>query len=154
MTRRNGDDLLVVTSAGGVLLDMLALARSYPGERRFVASDAIDTRTELACEATVFRPEPVVRHPSSLLREAVSAWRSLRSDRPRVLISAGTALAVPWFVSAMLLGVPRVWVETFNIVDRQGLAARVCARCATLVAVQHPERVATHLRTVLVGELV
>lgn len=155
MARRSNDihDLLVVTSAGGVLLDALALARSYPGGRRFVASDAIDTRSELAGEAVEFRPEPALGRPLTLAREALVAWRALRARPPRLVISAGTALAVPWFLVATALRVPRVWVETFNIVEGQGLAARVCARYATLVAVQRPERVAAHLRTVLVGEL-
>ncbi len=146
-------DLLVVSSAGGVLLDALALGRSYPGSCSFVAVDAVDTREELAAEHVEFRREPSLRRPLGLLAESVVAWRSMRRRRPGLVLSAGTALAVPWFVAAAVLRVPRVWVETFNIIDRQGLAARVCARIATLVAVQHPARLGVHLRSVLVGEL-
>lgn len=145
--------LLVLSSAGGVLLDALALARSYPGPRRFVVADALDTREELDGEHALFRPEVLLREPLTLLRELAVAWRSLRQDPPELILSAGTAIAVPWFLAARLLRVPCIWVETLNIVERQGLAARICARSATLVAVQHEDRVAAHLRTVLVGEL-
>jgi len=148
-----GAGLLVVSSAGGVLLDVLALGRAYDGTRRHVVVDSLDTREELLDEDVVFRPEPALREPHTLLKELIFAWRSLRRSRPELLLSAGTALAVPWFLAAAVLRIPRVWVETLNIIDTQGLAARVCARSATLVAVQHQERVGVHLRTVLVGEL-
>ncbi|MCC6225149.1 MAG: hypothetical protein IT195_01915 [Microthrixaceae bacterium] len=148
-----GGGLLVVSSAGGVLLDVLALARAYSGRRRHVVVDSLDTCEELQGEEVVFRPEPALRKPHTLLAESLFAWRSLRRSRPDLLLSAGTALAVPWFLVAAVLRIPRVWVETLNIIDTQGLAARICARNATLVAVQHDERVGIHLRTVMVGEL-
>jgi hypothetical protein len=44
-------------------------------------------------------------------------------------------------------------VETFNIVDRAGLAARLCARLASGVVVQRPHLLAQHRRAVNVGEL-
>jgi hypothetical protein len=46
-----------------------------------------------------------------------------------------------------------MWVETFNILDRAGLAARLCARLATHVVVQRPELLVRHRRAVNVGEL-
>jgi UDP-N-acetylglucosamine:LPS N-acetylglucosamine transferase len=73
--------------------------------------------------------------------------------RPRLVLSAGTALAVPWFVAARLLGIPTVWVETLNLVDGQGRAARICARLSSAVAVQRSEQLARHRRGVHVGEL-
>jgi hypothetical protein len=145
--------LLVVTSAGGVSLDVLALADAYDGPRRFVAAAAVDTTERLAGEDATFRPEPSAARPVGLVAELVRAVRDLRERRPRLLLSAGTALAVPWFVAARALRVPAVWVETLNIVERQGRAARVCARLATTVAVQRAERMADHPRAVLVGEL-
>jgi hypothetical protein len=151
--RESPGQLLVVTSAGGVALDVLALADAYPGPRRFVAATAADTVERLAADEATFRPEPSATRPHTLVVELVRALVDLARRRPRLVLSAGTALAVPWFVAARLLGVPAVWVETLNIVDRQGRAARVCARLARTVAVQRPERLADHPRGVLVGEL-
>lgn len=152
--RRDSDGhLLVVTSAGGVALDALALADAFPGPRRFVAAVAADTTERLDGADVVFRQEPSAARPDRLVAEAVRAVLDLRRRRPRLVLSAGTALAVPWFAAARLLGVPSVWVETLNIVESQGRAARICARLSSAVAVQRPERVARHRRGVLVGEL-
>jgi hypothetical protein len=60
---------------------------------------------------------------------------------------------VPWFLAARTAGARAVWVETFNIVDRAGLAARLCARLAGEVVVQRPHLLARHRRAVNLGEL-
>jgi hypothetical protein len=144
---------MVVTSAGGVALDVLALADAYPGPRRFVAAAAADTVERLAGEDAVLRAEPSLARPHLLVAELLRALAELARRRPRLVLSAGTALAVPWFVAAWILRIPAVWVETLNIVERQGRAARVCARLARTVAVQRADRLADHPRGVLVGEL-
>jgi hypothetical protein len=151
--RDTAGHLLVVTSAGGVALDVLALAGAYPGHRRFVAAAATDTVERLAGEDIEFRPEAYATRPDRLVTEAVRAVVDLLRRRPRLVLSAGTALAVPWFLAARLLGVPTVWVETLNLLDAQGRAARICARLSSAVAVQRPEQLARHRRGVLVGEL-
>ncbi len=79
--------------------------------------------------------------------------RELRRQPVDVILSAGSGVAVPWFVAAWLCRVPRVWVETFNVLGRPGLAARTCAAMATTVIVQHPQLVARHRRALYVGEL-
>jgi UDP-N-acetylglucosamine:LPS N-acetylglucosamine transferase len=149
----DGGELLVVTSAGGVLLDVLALARSWTGSRRFVAVRATDTVEELATEQVRFRGERTERTVLGFAGELVVALIDLIAHRPMLVVSAGTRISVPWFTAAWLLGVPAVWVETLNLVDGQGHAARWCTRLADLVAVQRPERLALHARSVSVGGL-
>jgi hypothetical protein len=151
--RDSSGHLLVVTSAGGVALDVLALANAYPGRRRFVAASAPDTAERLVGEDVTFRPETSASRPHRLLAEAIRALVDLLRRRPRLVLSAGTALAVPWFLAARTLGIPTVWVETLNLVDTQGRAARICARLSSAVAVQRPERLERHRRGVHVGEL-
>lgn len=148
-----GGQLLVVTSAGGVLLDVLALARSWTGSRRFVAVRATDTIAELMAERVFFRHERTERTLLGFAGELVVALADLIAHRPMLVVSAGTRIAVPWFTAAWLLRVPVVWVETLNLVDGQGHAARWCTRLADLVAVQRPERLALHTRSISVGGL-
>jgi UDP-N-acetylglucosamine:LPS N-acetylglucosamine transferase len=150
---RDEGELLVVTSAGGVLLDVLALARSWGGSRRFVAVRATDTAEELATERVRFRSESTERTVLGLAGELVVALVDLIAHRPMLVVSAGTRISVPWFTAAWLLRVPAVWVETLNLVDGQGRAARWCTRLADLVAVQRADRLALHARSVSVGGL-
>jgi hypothetical protein len=147
-------EVLLVSSSGGVLLDVLALApwwRDRP--HRWVCVSAPDSLELLAGDAVSWQPELRPAAVLAVARAAVQALRSLRRQRVAMVVSAGSGIAVPWFLAAYLCRIPRVWVETFNVVGRPGLASRFCASLASAVLVQHPHLVARHRRAVLVGEL-
>jgi len=146
--------VLLVTSSGGVLPDLLALEPWWGRyESGWVAVDAPDTRELLAGRRVRWVPELRPGRPDRVLAAVPAARRALRRDRVDLVVSAGTGVAVPWFLAARTAGVRAVWVETFNIVDRAGLAARLCARLAGQVVVQRPELLRRHRRAVNVGEL-
>ena len=139
--------VLLVSSSGGVLPDLLALRPWWARyDASWVAVDAPDTRELLAGERVRWTPDRV-------LAAVPAARAALRASRVDLVVSAGSGVAVPWFLAARTAGVRAVWVETFNIVDRAGLAARLCARLASQVVVQRPHLLARHRRAVDVGEL-
>jgi len=146
--------VLLVSSSGGVLLELLAL-QSWWGshDTRWVAVAASDTRELLTGRRVTWRPEPQLSRPHLLLGATARAVRSLRRDRVEVVLSAGSAVAVPYFIAARALGIPALWIETLNVIGRPGLSARLCARLANVVVVQHQELLAHHRRAVVVGQL-
>jgi UDP-N-acetylglucosamine:LPS N-acetylglucosamine transferase len=146
--------VLLVSSSGGVLPDLLAL-RPWWGryDACWVAVDAPDTRELLVSERVRWTPELSPGRPDQVLAAVPAARAALRASRFDLVVSAGSGVAVPWFLAARVAGVRAVWVETFNIVDRAGLAARLCARLASQVVVQRPHLLARHRRAVDVGEL-
>jgi UDP-N-acetylglucosamine:LPS N-acetylglucosamine transferase len=120
---------------------------------RWVAARASDT-AELLAEATVtWASELRPNDPLAIARATGSAFTDLRRDRPALLLSAGTGVAVPYFVAARALGIPSWWLQTLNVVADDGLASRVCSRLATRVLVQQPQLLAAHRRSAFVGEL-
>lgn len=145
---------VLVSSSGGVLLDVLALRPWWErGPVLAVAVPAVDTRALLDGLPVRWEDELRPRRVLAVLRRVAGAARVLRAVPTLAVVSAGSGVAVPWFVAARLCGVPALWVETLNVVGRPGLAARLCARLATSVVVQHPHLVDRHRRCVLVGEL-
>ena len=145
---------MLVSSSGGVLLDLLALRPWWSTlDTRWVAVRADDTEQVLAGLPVSWAPELRPRRLVAVLRAVLSARRRLRSEQVDAVISAGSGVAVPWFIAARLCGVPALWLETLNVIGRPGLAARCCARLATSVVVQHPHLLARHRRAVYVGEL-
>jgi hypothetical protein len=146
--------VLLVSSSGGVLLDLLALRPWWQRhDPVWVAVRAPDTEVALAGQRVHWRPE---LSAGTKLRVIPATWRAmrlLRAERPDVIVSAGTGVAVGFFLAAALLRVPALWLETFNMTGPAGAAARVCSRLAAAVLVQRPALLQTRPRAVLIGEL-
>jgi hypothetical protein len=146
--------VLLVSSSGGVLLDLLALKPWVcRQDAAWVAVQAADTTALLAGERVHWEREQSVRRPLGVLAAVVRALRILRLERPDVIISAGSGVAVGVFIAARLMRVPSLWLETFNIVSTSGAASRVCGRLAAAVLIQRPSLAAARPRSVLIGEL-
>lgn len=150
--------MFLISSSGGVLLDVLALAPWWEHHTvRWVSVDAEDTRDVLTgydvAWCSELRPALRLSFAVETARACHFAWRALRRPPRALVVSAGSGVAIPWFAAAWIARVPRVWVETFNVRGRPGLAARLCARLASTVVVQHPELMAKHRRALYVGEL-
>ncbi len=146
--------LLLVSSSGGVLLDILALKPWWSRhETRWAVVKASDTEDVLADQNVDWLPELSEASPLAMLPALFAAWRLLRRHRPDVIVSAGSGVAVPLFAMARLLRTPAVWVETFNIVGRPGISSRICQRLAAKVIVQRPDLISSRPNAVLVGEL-
>ncbi len=155
--RKPGTELLLVSSSGGVLLDVLALRPWWHDQpHRWACVSAADSIELLAGEVVRWQPE---LRPASIagardaIKAAFAAWRLLRHDQVGLVISAGSGIAVPWFLAAALRGIPRVWLETFNVLGRPGLASRLCSSLSSVVLVQHRHLVSKHRRVIYVGEL-
>ena len=146
--------ILLVSSTGGVLLDLLALRPWWSRhDVSWVAVPGPDTHEVLAAERVTWAEELTPRQPLALIRAVLVARAHLREHRIDLVVSAGTGVAVPYFVAARFSGVPAWWVETLNVLAGGGIAARVCARAGNLVLVQHSTMLADYPRALFVGEL-
>lgn len=146
--------ILLVSSSGGVLLDLLALRPWWERhDAAWIAVRAADTEVALAGQRVHWQPELSTRTRLRLLPAAVRAVRILLRERPDVVVSAGTGVAVGVFAAARLLRVPALWLETLNMTGSSGAAARICSRLSAAVLVQRPALLAARRRAVLIGEL-
>ena len=98
-------------------------------------------------------PEQSASRPIGVLKAVGHGLRILGRERPDLIVSAGTGVAVGVFLAARLRRIPTVWLETFNIVGSPGIASRLCGRLAAAVLVQRPSLVGVRPRAVLIGEL-
>lgn len=147
--------LLLVSSAGGVLGDVLALRPWWERlDRRWVAVRATDTEELLAGEDVRWDDDVPVARPDLLARAVLAADRDLRRRPVDLVVSAGTAVAVPYFLAARRRGIECWWIETFNMVGESGRAARWCMALADRTLVQRPGLLADRPGSVHVGQLV
>lgn len=135
-----GVDVLLVCSAGGHLLQLLALESAWRDlSRAWVSFDKSDVCSLLASEQVFFAHGPTNRNIPNLLRNIPLSWRLLRRLRPAVLVTTGAGIAVPFAWVARLLGSRVIYVESLARIDKPSLSCRLISPVATRVYVQWPE---------------
>jgi UDP-N-acetylglucosamine--N-acetylmuramyl-(pentapeptide) pyrophosphoryl-undecaprenol N-acetylglucosamine transferase len=143
-------DLVLATSGGGHLELLRAVEHAWAGFDHVVVTppgpraDAV-RRAGHAVEAV---PE-TARDPRRLVRSALRSVRLALALRPRVVVTAGAAAAVPFCLAARLLGARLVLVETMARVDSPSTAGRLLGPIAGRVLVQWPELRAAHPRALV-----
>jgi beta-1,4-N-acetylglucosaminyltransferase len=133
-------DILLVCSSGGHLQQLLALEGAWGKYSHvWVTFDKSDARSLLRDEPVVFAYWPTNRSVKNLLRNLVVAWRTLRAVRPRVVLSTGAGVAVPFAWLGRLRGAKVVFVDSFTRIEGPSLTCRLVAPIADRVYAQWPE---------------
>jgi hypothetical protein len=146
--------ILLVSSSGGVLLELLALAPWWScHDVVWAAVKAADTEPLLREHRVHWIRDLTVRRPIGLFSGLLQAGQILRAERPDLIVSAGSGPAVPYFLAAALSDIPTFWVSTHNVLHSPGIAARICARLATRVLLQRPSQRVAHRDGIVIGEL-
>jgi beta-1,4-N-acetylglucosaminyltransferase len=147
-------DALLVCTAGGHLLQLWTLREAWAGCRSawVVASHGgSDVESLLADERVHLAHSPANRSVKNLVRNLLLANRLLRRLRPKVVLTTGAAVAVPFAWVARLRRVPVVYVESLARAERPSLSCRLVAPVADRVYVQWPELQATLPRSRYAG---
>lgn len=133
-------DLLLVCSCGGHLLQLVALRDSWQESSRvWVTFDKSDARSLLEDERVLYAHGPTNRSIRNLLRNLSVAWRVVCEVRPKVVITTGAGVAVPFAWVARLRGARVVYVESLSRIDGPSLSYRLIAPIAARRYVQWPE---------------
>ena len=132
-------------STGGHLLQLLALREAWNGfSRVWVTFEKSDARSLLAGERVVYAHGPTNRNfgllaVRNLLRNLADAFRLLRVVRPKVVLTTGAGVAVPYAWIGRLLGARVVYVESLTRIERPSLSCRLIAPVASRIYAQWPE---------------
>jgi UDP-N-acetylglucosamine:LPS N-acetylglucosamine transferase len=139
-TNKHDVDVLLVCSTGGHLQQMLAL-RGVWGDytRVWVTFDKSDSRSLLHSERVVHAFSPTNRSMKNLVRNLLLAWTTLRRVQPKMMITTGAGVAVPFAWIARLRGVEVVYIESFTRIEAPSLSCRLIAPVAKRVYAQWPE---------------
>ena len=134
-------DVLVVCSAGGHLFDAYAIAPAW-SERTsaWVSFDKADVRVILAEEHVYFGHGPTNRNIPNLIRNLALAWRVIGETRPRVLVTTGAGIAVPFAWVARVRGAWVIYVECAGRIDKPSLSGRLTAPVADRIYAQSGAR--------------
>jgi UDP-N-acetylglucosamine:LPS N-acetylglucosamine transferase len=104
-----------------------------------VTFDKSDARSLLAGERVIYAHGPTNRNIPNLLRNLRLAFGLVRRLRPRVVLTTGAGVAVPFVWIGRLFGARAVYVESFTRIERPSLTLRLIAPFADRVYAQWPE---------------
>jgi UDP-N-acetylglucosamine:LPS N-acetylglucosamine transferase len=138
--RRPGTEVCIATSHGGHLELLVALADAYAGrDHLFVTAPSAQAgELEAAGHRVEYVPNPH-RSPLRLLRNVAGAIRIARRERPRVVVSSGAGVAVPFCIAARALGARLVFIENMARVERGSVSGRLLYPLARDFLVEWPE---------------
>jgi UDP-N-acetylglucosamine:LPS N-acetylglucosamine transferase len=132
--------LLLVSSTGGHLLQLLALREAWEGFTRvWVTFDAADSRALLADAEVVHAHGPTNRNVPNLFRNLVLAVRVVRRVRPLAVVTTGAGVAVPFAWVARLYGARVVYVESLTRIEGPSLTYRLIRPVVSRTYVQWAE---------------
>jgi beta-1,4-N-acetylglucosaminyltransferase len=135
-------DVLLVCSSGGHLLQLVSLAPAWEGFTCvWVSFDKSDVRSLLAGETIVHAYGPTNRNIPNFVRNLWLACRVVGRVRPRVVVTTGAGVAVPFAWLAWLNRAKVVYVESFTRIDTVSLSCRLISPVADRVYVQWPEAI-------------
>jgi UDP-N-acetylglucosamine:LPS N-acetylglucosamine transferase len=147
-------EVLLVCSTGGHLLQLVALRDAWEGfTRTWVTFDKSDARSLLASEQVLFAFGPTNRNVGNLLRNLKLAFRLLRRLRPRVIVTTGAGVAVPFCWLGRLFGARVVYVESLSRIEGPSLSCRMIAPVASRIYAQWPELAQAYGRARYVGSV-
>jgi beta-1,4-N-acetylglucosaminyltransferase len=133
-------DLLLSASSGGHLLQLLLLRDAWRGyDLVWVVAPTRDAESLLAEERVVFAYGPGTRNPRALVKNVFLAWRTVSRLRPKVVVTTGAGVSVPFAWVGRLRGARLVFIETLTRIHSPSLTYRFLAPIADRVYVQWPE---------------
>lgn len=133
-------DVWLVASSGGHALQLFTLGEAWSDRTRlWISNDRSDARSLLEGEEAYFLPGPSSRDVVAFVRNLLFAFRLVRRRRPRVVVTTGADIAVPFALVARLFSARIVYVESFTRIVTPSLSCRLIAPFAERVYVQWPE---------------
>jgi len=143
--------VMLVSSPGGHLADLMVLAEAFPADWRRVWVLNDDSPLLPPGE-----PRHLVTHAERDWRQLVNLVECVRlvaRERPDAILTCGASPAVPAALAGKLFGVPTVYVEPVSSVTRLSLTGRLMARLADAFFVQWDELASVNPRARCVGPL-
>jgi beta-1,4-N-acetylglucosaminyltransferase len=129
--------IALVCSHGGHLSEMLELAEAYKGHQIFYIS-YIAERTK-ALDEPKYLLRNIGFNPLLMALAFVQVLFILLRERPQLIVSSGSEIALPAFYLARLLGIKTIFIEIWAQVHTPTLTGRLVYPVSDAFFVQWPE---------------
>ena len=134
---KNNMKIGIITSPGAHLRLLLNLKDAWSLQSRFWVTHKLVKKTgELEGEKIYYGFFPENRNLINFIRNIFLAIKILNKERPKILISGGAGVAVPFFWVGYLFGCRLVFIEPFGLKPKPTLSGRLVYRLCKRFYVQ------------------
>lgn len=114
LEKRSIEDMKIglVCSQGGHMTQMMELQEAFGSHDTFWITYFSKRADVLAKLTQVYQLENIGASPVRLLKSLWPAWRILRREKPALLVSTGSEIALPFFYLGRLMGIKMIYVES------------------------------------------
>ncbi len=146
--------ICLVGSSGGHLTHLYMLKSFWKNKERFwVTFDKADAKSILKDERMISCYYPTNRSLKALLINTVLAWKTIRKERPDVIISSGAAVAVPFFYIGKLFGARLIYIEVYDRIDKSTMTGKMVYPITDKFIVQWEEMKKVYKKAVNLGSI-
>jgi len=129
--------IALVCSHGGHLTEMLYLMEAFKGhDVFFITYDSSRTR---ALRYRKYLLENIGTNPVKMLKAFLKIGKILAKERPQVVISTGSEIAIPTFIIAKFLGIRTIFIESWCRIKTRSGTGRIVYYFSDLFLVQWPQ---------------
>jgi len=129
--------IALVCSHGGHLTEMLYLMEAFEGhDVFFVTYDNPRTR---ALKYRKYLLKNIGTNPFRMIVALVKFLVIFKKERPKLVVSTGSEIAIPAFIIAKFLGIKTIFIESWCRVRTKSGTGRILYYIADLFLVQWPE---------------
>ena len=115
-----------VGSSGGHLTHLYMLKPFWQDKERFwVTFDKEDARSLLEGEKVYHCYFPSNRSAKAFMINTRLALKILKKEKPDLIISAGAAVAVPFFYIGKAMGAKTIYIEVFDRIDKPTVTGKM-----------------------------
>jgi UDP-N-acetylglucosamine:LPS N-acetylglucosamine transferase len=146
--------ICLVGSSGGHLTHLYMLESFWKDKERFwVTFDKADAKSLLADERVISCYYPTNRSLKALLINTRLAWKTIRKERPDVIISSGAAVAVPFFYIGKLFGARLIYIEVYDRIDKSTMTGKMVYPITDKFIVQWEEMKKVYKKAINLGSI-
>ena len=129
--------IALVCSHGGHLTELLYLMDAFKGhDVFFITYDSLRTR-QLPYKKYLL--ENIGTNPVKMLKAFFQIGRILAKEKPKVIISTGSEIAIPAFIIAKILGIKTIFIESWCRVKTKSGTGKIVYYLSDLFLVQWPQ---------------
>lgn len=146
--------ICLVGSSGGHLTHLYMLESFWKDKERFwVTFDKADAKSLLSDERVISCYYPTNRSLKALFINTALAWKTIRKERPDVIISSGAAVAVPFFYIGKLFGARLIYIEVYDRIDKSTMTGKMVYPITDKFIVQWEEMKKVYKKAINLGSI-